>query len=243
MGQNDDENSFKQQDIDLTLPTSSGNLDEEEDLYSGNSNGKDDPLGKIDVFIPGSSGIPEWVSHRNIGSEVRIELPMNWNEDSNFLGFALFFHLLSHHDDDDELVNRYVITQECKLTISYGYQSEMVDSISLDSFCDPYSINSTCLSSDPALRVIYFPQIAIRDHFRSWKNFKAHLDTPFVSVVSCQCGKNRAFKVESCGIHLIYAQENHRHNQNQQPQLVRGKTGPSRDDTDDGPQHKRSRHL
>ena len=242
MGQNDDENSFKQQDIALTLPTSSGNLDEEEDLCGGNLNGKDDPLGKIDVFIPGSSGIPEWVSHRNIGSEVRIELPMNWNEDSNFLGFALFFHLLSHHDDDDELVNRSVITQECKLTISHGYQSEMVDSISLDSFCDPYMINSTCLSPDPALRVIYFPQIAIRDHFRSWKKFKAHLDTPFVS---CQCGKNRAFKVESCGIHLIYAHENLRQNQNQnqQPQLVREKTSPSRDDTDDGPQHKRSRHL
>ena len=81
--QNEEEDSHKQQDIDLALPTSSGNLDEEEDLYGGNSDEEDGPLGQIDVFIPGSSGIPEWVSHQNKGCEVRIELPMNWYEDNH----------------------------------------------------------------------------------------------------------------------------------------------------------------
>ncbi|KAL6316781.1 hypothetical protein AAG906_021081 [Vitis piasezkii] len=42
--------------------------------------------------IPGSSGIPERVSYQRMGCEVRIELPMNWYEDNNFLGFVLFFH-------------------------------------------------------------------------------------------------------------------------------------------------------
>ena len=240
--QNEEEDSHKQQDIDLALPTSSGNLDEEEDLYGGNSDEEDGPLGQIDVFIPGSSGIPEWVSHQNKGCEVRIELPMNWYEDNDFLGFALFFHLLpldNDDDDDDELVKRYIITQKCKLTISHDDQSEMVaSSISLDSFCEAYRISSNCVSSDPALRVTYVPHIAIPDHYRSgwWKNFKAHLDTPFVS---CQCGKNRPFKVEGCGIHLIYAQDHHQ----QKPQLVREKASSSHDDTEDHPQHKRSRHL
>lgn len=53
-----------------------------------------------------------------MGCEVRIEQPMNWYEDNIFLGFALFFHLLLPLDDDDELVNRHIITQECKLMIS-----------------------------------------------------------------------------------------------------------------------------
>ena len=96
MRENDNENSFKQQDIDLTLPTSSGNLDEEEDLCGGNSNGKDDPSRKIDVFIPGSSGIPEWVSHRNIGSEVRIELPIGTKIATSWdlLYSSIFFHMM-----------------------------------------------------------------------------------------------------------------------------------------------------
>ncbi|RVW82914.1 Disease resistance-like protein DSC1 [Vitis vinifera] len=52
--------------------------------------------------IPGSSGIPEWVSHQRMGCEVRIELPMNWYEDNNFLGFVLFFHHVPLDDDECE---------------------------------------------------------------------------------------------------------------------------------------------
>lgn len=225
--QNEKEGSYKQHDIDLCRPTSSGNLDKEEDLCGSNS---DEPLGQIDVFLPGSNGIPKWVSYKKRGwGKIRLQLPMNWNEDTNFLGFALFFHL-SHVD----LVNEYVIAdQECRLTISVGYQSEMVDTISLDPFCDAYWNNSNCLSLDPALRVTYFPRRAIPDHFRSScrKNLEVHLKNPFFS---CKCGKKRNFKMESCGIHLIYAQDH---------KLVREETSPTHDDTDDQQQHKRSRHL
>ncbi|RVW94489.1 hypothetical protein CK203_035632 [Vitis vinifera] len=58
------------------------------------------PIQAGTFVIPRSSGIPEWVSYQRMGCEVRIELPMNWYEDTNFLGFVLFFHHVPLDDDD-----------------------------------------------------------------------------------------------------------------------------------------------
>ena len=43
------------------------------------------------VIIPESSGgiFPEWIRYDNLGSEVTTELPMNWHEDTDFLGFVV----------------------------------------------------------------------------------------------------------------------------------------------------------
>ena len=60
------------------------------------------PQWKFNIVIPGSSGIPEWVSHQRMGCEVKIKLPMNWYEDNNLLGFVLFFHHVPHDDDECE---------------------------------------------------------------------------------------------------------------------------------------------
>ena len=122
--------------------------------------------------FPGSSGIPEWVSYQRMGCEVRIELPMNWYEDNNFLGFLLCFHHVPLDDDECE-------TMEClpyfELTISHGDQSERLEEISFYFECKNYC-GST---SDPAIWVTYFPQIDIPSEYRSswWNNFKAHFYT------------------------------------------------------------------
>ncbi|KAL6332030.1 hypothetical protein AAG906_020389 [Vitis piasezkii] len=44
---------------------------------------------EFEIFMPGNNGIPEWISHKKKGSEIGVELPENWWEDNNFLGFAL----------------------------------------------------------------------------------------------------------------------------------------------------------
>ena len=31
----------------------------------------------LNIVIPGKSGVPEWVSHKSMGREIRIELPKN----------------------------------------------------------------------------------------------------------------------------------------------------------------------
>ncbi|XP_034674134.1 disease resistance protein RPV1-like [Vitis riparia] len=185
--------------------------------------------------IPGSSGIPEWVSHQRMGCQVRIELPMNWYEDNNFLGFVLFFHHVPL-DDDDECETTEGSLPHCELTISHGDQSERLVKIWFYSDCktywirglscgdelDPYYSGST---SDPAIWVTYFPQINIPREYRSswWNNFKAHFHTQ-IGYGSFSCGDNTCFKVKSCGIHLLYAQD-----QIHCPQPSRGSLGDRED--------------
>ena len=43
------------------------------------------------IIIPGNGGIPPWVLHQWIGSQVRLKPPSSWFEDDSFLGFSLFF--------------------------------------------------------------------------------------------------------------------------------------------------------
>ncbi|XP_034676870.1 disease resistance protein RPV1-like isoform X2 [Vitis riparia] len=178
--------------------------------------------------IPGSSGIPEWVSHQRMGCEVRIKLPMNWYEDNNFLGFVLFFHHVPLDDGDKCETTRGGIGH-CELTIAHGDQSERLKKISFYSECktcwielDPYYSGST---SDPAIWVTYFPQIKIPREYRSswWNNFKAHFHTE-IGYGSFTCGDNACFKVKSCGIHLLYAQD-----QIHCPQPSRGSLGDRED--------------
>ncbi|XP_034675170.1 disease resistance protein RPV1-like isoform X1 [Vitis riparia] len=193
--------------------------------------------------IPGSSGIPEWVSYQRMGCEVRIELPMNWYEDNNFLGFVLFFHHVPLDDDECETTevilphSKLTISHRdlphCELTISHGDQSELLEYISFHSECKTYWIRSygdefhryySGSTSDPAIWVTYFPQIKIPREYRSswWNNFKAYFHNPIDGCFSC--GDNTCFKVKSCGIHLLYAQD-----QIHCPQPSRGSLGDRED--------------
>ena len=182
---------------------------------------------KTNVVIPGSHGLPGWVSHNSTGNEIRIELPRNWYEDNNFLGFALFCHHVPLDDDDDyicETIDGDTLPPDIDfptvhLWISHGDQFEHMTHIRFNPNCKSYMnfglepdllgsySKSSASSSNPALRVAYFPQFEIPRKYRSsgWNNFKVCF------VGAFECGKKVAFKVESCGIHLIYddAQDNH----------------------------------
>ncbi|KAL6340103.1 hypothetical protein AAG906_038938 [Vitis piasezkii] len=153
---------------------------------------------RVTVVIPGSRGIPEWISHKSMGDEITIDLPKNWYEDNNFLGFALFCHLVPVDDDDD------VDDLDLRLLISDGDQFGHVKTIQFIPNCSLDMKNRT-LFADPALMVVYFPQIAISSEYRSnrWNKFKAGFssDPAFDTL-----GPNAkaSCKVESYGIHLIY---------------------------------------
>ena len=147
-----------------------------------------------------------------MGCEITIDLPKNWYEDNNFLGFALFCH---HVPIDDENEGGL----DLQLLISDGDQFGHVETQNI------VPLGDYTLFANPALRVVYFPQISISSEYRSnrWNKFK----TRFSAL--CGWGDKTAFKVESCGIHLIYAQD---HPQ-QSLQLFNVKR--SHDDTEDHP--------
>ena len=171
------------------------------------------------IIIPGSSGIPEWVTRKSMGREVSIELSENWYEDDNFLGFALFFHLLPlDADDADDKFKRPHHRCIFELSTSYGDQSKLIFGLSVDIKCRIYAIRCLhyyyrCMvanfsadyhkvgTSDPSLGVLYVPKTAISTAYRSkeWNHFKARCKSSY------RCG-DKTFKVKSCGIHLLYAQ-------------------------------------
>ncbi|KAJ9697377.1 hypothetical protein PVL29_009273 [Vitis rotundifolia] len=168
------------------------------------------------VIPPGSRGIPEWISHKSMGYEITIDLPKNWYEDNNFLGFALFSHHVS-----DNYAPFVCYTLEL---LSDGDQFGEVKTIE-------FILNGT----DPASMVVYFPQIAISSVYRSnrWNKFKAVFSSSFGPDITAD------FKVESCGIHLIYNKaQDHPQQSLQQFNVKR-----SHDDTEDHPHHKRSKHV
>ena len=164
------------------------------------------------VVIPGSGGIPKWISHPSMGRQAIIELPKNRYEDNNFLGFAVFFRHLPLDFYSHE-VGRFL---QFELRISHDDQSERVIKI-MSCFhfetCRSSSSSSEgiCLdnvsTSDPPLCVTYLPKFAIPSEHRYAK--RSQRDT--IPVV----------EVEICGIHLIYSKNYHQQNQSHGPEAMR----------------------
>ena len=121
---------------------------------------------------------------------------MNWYEDIDFLGFALWT-VYPPLDSDFCLFG-------CRLTIC-GEQSENIDSLYFYSYreqhCD--ELNQVWMT--------YYPQIAIKEMYRSnlWRQFKA-------SFFLCYRNDTRTFAANECGIHLIYAE----HHQQKHPLVI-----------------------
>ena len=149
-----------------------------------------------------------------MGCEITIDLPKNWYEDNNFLGFALFWHRVPVDDICKTLCIRKIPYDTFGLLISDGDQFGHVETQNI------VPLGDYTLFANPALRVVYFPQIAISREYRSnrWNKFKAGFSSYLRPITKA-----------SCGIHLIYAQD---HPQ-QSLQLFNVKR--SHDDTEDHP--------
>ena len=62
--------------------------------------------------------IPEWFSHQNLGSSIRMPLPLDLHDNSSWIGIALFAVVIFH-----KKLNR----QECKIFIKFNCRSDMVE--------------------------------------------------------------------------------------------------------------------
>ncbi|XP_034676085.1 disease resistance protein RPV1-like isoform X2 [Vitis riparia] len=160
------------------------------------------------VVIPGSGGIPGWISHRSMGRQAIIELPKNRYEDNNFLGFAVFFHHVPLADF--RWHSRFL---QFELRISHDDQSERVIKImsyfQLQTCRSYFFFKGTCYdnvsTSDPPLCVTYLPKFAIPSEHRYAKRRK-RIDVNEVKI---------------CGIHLIYSKNNHQQNQSHGPEAMK----------------------
>ena len=163
----------------------------------------------ISIVIPRSSGILEWVEYQNMGSyQVTIELPPNWYENNDLLGFALRCVYVaspnesqyeSAHTSEDEPNNRFAFASEierlvffCILSVRGNNQSAKVDVFSFESRSVNDGVSDT-------VWLIFYPKVAfkeaIKESYRSsqWTHFTASF-----------AGFGR---VEECGIRLIYTKD------------------------------------
>ena len=154
----------------------------------------------ISLFIDGSSGDPSWIRHQNMGNEVTIQLPLNWYEDNDLLGFSLFsFHVpfngLIEEKPEGEKGEEYPspCSLKCELSFLDDEQFGIVDDLFLDSFCGCYN-NKSGVSDK--VWMTYYPKVAVREmyHSNNYRLLKASF--PF---------RGTSIKVEKCGIGLIYA--------------------------------------
>ena len=142
----------------------------------------------ISIVIP---RMPHWISYQNVGNEIKIELPMDWYEDNDFLGFALCaVYVPLENTLGDVPTMSYRLS--CHLSLC---GDQFRDSLSFYSVCECYCRGE---SSNQVWMTCY-PQIAIQEKHRSnkWRQFAAS----FVGYVT------GSFKVIKCGVTLIYEQK------------------------------------
>ncbi|XP_034674462.1 disease resistance protein RPV1-like [Vitis riparia] len=150
------------------------------------------------TFIPGSGEVPEWMSHQSVGSEVTAELPPNWYDNNEVLGFALCCVYIPQQDEPESSTSENAmvnITQpyhlRCKLTFLDGI-----------GFLDDLLYGSSCQCDhndgvSDSVWVTYYSNHAIKKKYRS--DASRHFKASFSGSVD-----GKPVKVEKCGIGLVY---------------------------------------
>ncbi|XP_034674575.1 disease resistance protein RPV1-like [Vitis riparia] len=176
----------------------------------------------ICIVVPGSSGIPKWIWNQRKGYHIRMELPQNYYENDDFLGFAICFvyapldecedipeNDLAHtseNESGDEALNEYddlleaesSISTELKCQLSlyevHGFSFLHVRHLSFRSTCKCYHNGGV----SEQMWVIFYPKAALLESCHT--NQLMHLDAVFKDSGS-------HFKVLKCGLQPIYSQD------------------------------------
>ncbi|RVW33168.1 TMV resistance protein N [Vitis vinifera] len=162
---------------------------------------------EIQIVIPGNNGIPEWISQRKKGSEITIELPMDWYHNNDFLGVALYSVYVPLHIESNE----DPCSLKCQLNF-HVHHFEFLDDLpskfwSMNGLSyefwpvDELSFRRGYLCHHNGdelneVRVAYYPKVAIPNQY--WSNKWRHLKASFHGYLG-----SKQVKVKECGFHLI----------------------------------------
>ncbi|XP_034677444.1 disease resistance protein RPV1-like [Vitis riparia] len=150
--------------------------------------------------------IPDWISHKGIGSEVTVELPLKWY-DKDFLGLALCCVYIPQQGEplDKSMDEPKSSTSEnamVNITQPYHLGCELTFLDDEIGFLDHLSCGSSCQCdhNDGVLDsawVTYYSNVAIKHKYRSYKS--SHLKASFRGHVN-----GKPVKVKKCGIGLVH---------------------------------------
>ncbi|RVW64092.1 TMV resistance protein N [Vitis vinifera] len=150
------------------------------------------------TFIPGSGEIPEWISHQSVGSEVTAELPPNWYDNNEVLGFALCCVYIPQQDEPESSTSENAmvnITQPYRLGCELTFLDDDIG------FLDDLFYGSSCQCDhndgvSDSVWVTYYSNHAIKKKYRS--DASRHFKASFSGYVD-----GKPVKVEKCGIGLV----------------------------------------
>ena len=155
----------------------------------------DRPTGISKINIPGSSGIPRWVSYQKMGNQIRIPLPMHLYEDNFFFGFAFFFLYQKVNGSQKHFKDDFALFYSWKLLAGLCDKEDSSFFINYDP-CECYNSND---GVSDRLWVVYYPKYAVLDEHDC--NQHRSLE------ISCKGHHATCVKVKRVGIHLIYIQD------------------------------------
>ena len=137
----------------------------------------------IRVVTSGNNGIPEWIRHREKGSQITVELPPDWHKNNDFLGCAIYSVFIPSASG----------WLNCKLNFcgDGGSGSWDVDNVQ-------FPCCQICAGSNQ-MCVAYYPKLAIEKHYWSnkWRLLKA----------SFHGDDGLPVEMKECGFHLIHTQD------------------------------------
>ncbi|KAL6316156.1 hypothetical protein AAG906_015986 [Vitis piasezkii] len=159
------------------------------------------------IVIPGNNGIPEWISQQKKGSEITIELPIDWYHNNDFLGVALYSIYVPLHIESNE----DPCSLKCQLNF-HVHQFEFLDDLP-SKFWSMNGLSSEfwpvdelsfrrgylCHHNGDELNEVWvenYPKVAIPNQY--WSNKWRHLKASFHGYLG-----SKQVKVKECGFHLI----------------------------------------
>ena len=156
---------------------------------------------KLSAVIPESSGIPEWIRYENLGSELTTELPTNWYEDLDLLGFVvscLYQPIPTSHDPRTSY--HFSSDFRCELNL-HGNGFEFKDEFWFGCQCECQGNFNDMIDQ---VWVRWYPKIAIpKEHLHK----STHINASFKS--------NNIFcddvNIKKCSINLVFAGNQHNH--------------------------------
>ncbi|XP_034674570.1 disease resistance protein RPV1-like [Vitis riparia] len=176
----------------------------------------------ICIVVPGSSGIPKWITNQEEGYQIRMELPQICYENNDLLGFAICFVYApldkcedipendfahtSENESGDEALHEYddLLEAESSITTELECELSLNDGYGLSSLCVRHlSFRTTCKcyhdgGVSEQMWVMIYPKAAILEscHTKQYTLLEAQF-----------MGSHDHFKVLKCGLQPIYAQD------------------------------------
>ncbi|KAJ9687306.1 hypothetical protein PVL29_015979 [Vitis rotundifolia] len=157
---------------------------------------------QLSAFIPESSGIPEWITYQNLGSEVTEKLPINWCEDPDFPGFVLS----CVYRPSCDYSSAYIFCHDFKCELNlHGNGFRFRDVCYHECWCDCH-VNFK--DSRDLVCVYWYPKTAIpEEHHHKYTHINASFIDPVEGYSSCSHDK----EIIKCGINVIFLGDQRNH--------------------------------